>query len=160
MSFANPNASGIIYQNGRDYDLSDLANNTGITTTTDNGITYYDFGNNRLFIQGTLWHDPDKEVMFFHHNSTSATTTTHVLKAAETAASRTWYNISGWSVDSDGNYVITHAGHSVEVGDAIRVRAVTGSAIEQKQIRVSAITTNTITLERSSYWAEIGRAHV
>lgn len=153
MSFANPNGSGVIYQSGRDYNLSDLANNTGVTTTTDNGITYYDFGTNRLHIQGTVWHDPDKEVMLFHHNSTSPTTTTHVFKVAETSASRSWHNISSWSVDSDGNYVINHTGHSVEAGDALRFRAVTSSAIEQKQARVLSVTTDTITLERGYYWA-------
>jgi len=154
MSFAAP-ASGVIYQSGRDYDLSDLATNIGVTTTTDDGITYYDFGTNRLHIQGTLWHDPDKEVMLFHHTSTSATATTHVIKVKETTASRSWNFIDGWSVDSDGNYVITHTGHSVEAGDALRFRNVTGSAIEQKQARVLSVTTNTITLERGYYWAGV-----
>lgn len=153
MSFAAPDANGVIFQSGRDYDLSNLVSNTGVTTTTDNGITYYDFGTNRLWIQGTVWHDPDKEVMLFHHNSTSASATTHVLKVKETGTSRSWHNISSWSVDSDGNYVINHTGHSVEVGDALRFRSVTGSAIEQRQARVLSVTAATITLERGYYWA-------
>ena len=159
MAFATPDANGVIFQSGRDIDLSDLANNSGVTTTIDDGITYYDFGTNRLWILGTVWHDPDKEVMIFHHTSIADNVTTHVLRVEETASSRSWQNPTGWSVDGDGNYVITHTGHSVQVGDAIRVRLVTGSAIEQKQIRVSDVTANTITLERSSYWADIDAAN-
>jgi hypothetical protein len=153
MSFAAPDANGVIFQSGRDYDLSDLASNSGVTTTTDNGITYYDFGTNRFHIQGTVWHDPDKEVMLFHHNSTSNTISTTVFRVAETNDSRGWKTISSWSVDSDGNYVINRTGHSVEVGDALRFRAVTNSAIDQKQARVLSVTSSTITLERGYYWA-------
>ena len=156
MSFAAPDANGVIKQSGRDYDLSDLANNTGVTTTIDNGITYYDFGTNRLHIQGTVWHDPDKEVMLLHHNSTSNTISDPVIRLDETSVSKSFKTISSWSVDSDGNYVIHHTGHSVEAGDAIRTRSVTSaSSMTFTKARVLSVTADTFTLERGYYYAGI-----
>lgn len=65
MSFAAP-SNGRIIQSGTDNDLSDLANNSGVTTTVDAGITFYDFGNNQLRIYGTVHQDPETEVCIFH----------------------------------------------------------------------------------------------
>ena len=52
-------------------DLSGLSNITGVTTTTDTGAIYYDLGNLQMIIKGTLYHDPDEEVLIMHHEHTS-----------------------------------------------------------------------------------------
>ena len=70
MSFANPDSNGFIVQTGTDNDLSDLANNTGVTTTQDAGVTFYDFGNNKLKVYGTVHQDPETEVCIFQDDST------------------------------------------------------------------------------------------
>jgi hypothetical protein len=48
-------------------DLSGLSSITGVTTTTDTGAIYYDLGNLQMSIKGTLYHDPDEEVLIMHH---------------------------------------------------------------------------------------------
>ena len=52
MPFANP-VGGVIVQTGTDSDFSDLQTNTGVTYTNRAAVDEYDFGSNRLEIQGT-----------------------------------------------------------------------------------------------------------
>lgn len=52
-------------------DLSGLSSITGVTTTTDTGATYYDVGTLQIIINGTLYHDPDEEVLIMHHQHTT-----------------------------------------------------------------------------------------
>jgi hypothetical protein len=54
-------------------DLSGLSSITGVTTTTDTGAIYYDLGTLQVIIRGTLYHDPDEEVLIMHHEHTTAT---------------------------------------------------------------------------------------
>ena len=51
--------------------LSGLSAVTGVTTTTDTGATYYDVGTLQIVIKGTLYHDPDEEVLIMHHEHTT-----------------------------------------------------------------------------------------
>jgi hypothetical protein len=104
MSFANPNASNIIVQSDRDADLTGLAGNTGVTITQDEGITYYDFGNNRLLIKGGLSVDPEKEVMIFHHDHQTDFDTTLSI-SGNTRADGWKYGMS-FSTDADGYVVV------------------------------------------------------
>ena len=63
--------SGVITQTGTDTDLSGLASISGVTVTDDDpgkGKITYDMGDLRLKIDGTLSHDPDRELMIFHHD--------------------------------------------------------------------------------------------
>ena len=68
MSFSE--ASGIITQSGRDTNLSGLNGVTGVTTKTENGITIYEVADtHRIKVQGTLFHDPDVEVLILRHDN-------------------------------------------------------------------------------------------
>ena len=120
MAFSAPDVNGIITQSGRDLDFSGLVGNTGVTITTDAGLTYYDFGTNRLVITGTVFHDPEKEVVIFHHISTSATTSTTVLAISNPA--NNWKNTQGYARDVEGRIVVTSVAHGYLEGDAIRFR--------------------------------------
>ena len=67
--------SGVITQSGTDANLSGLSSITGVTITDDDpgkGKITYDMGDLRLKINGTLSHDPDKELMIFHHEKSSS----------------------------------------------------------------------------------------
>ena len=123
MAFTAPDANGVITQTGRDLDLSGLAVNGGATITTDVGITTYDFGTNRLFVEGTIFHDPEKEVLVFRHTSTSTTDNGNVACIYINNPSTNWSNISGpWAVDADGRFVLTITGNSFQIGDAFAIR--------------------------------------
>jgi len=106
MSFTAP-SSGVITQTGRDLNFSGLAGNSGVTITTDAGITFYDFGQNRLLVQGNIHHDPEKEVLIFRHLSTvnSSATNSPVLKIEYTP--NVFVSITGWSRDASGYLVFT-----------------------------------------------------
>lgn len=157
MAFSAPDANGIITQTGRDLDLSGLSVNGGVTITTDAGITYYDFGNNRLSVEGTLFHDPEKEVAIFHHISTSSTTSSTVFSVNKSA--NNWKNVTtAWTKDSDGLLVLNYAAHGLEVGDAIEVRlnestTADGITSNGRLFRISAVTADTATLESSAMYS-------
>jgi len=156
MAFSAPDANGIITQTGRDSNLSGLSVNGGVTITTDAGVTYYDFGTNRLYVEGTLFHDPEKEVAIFHHISTSTTTSTTVFSVNKSA--NNWQSPESWAKDSDGLLVLTDTAHGLEVGDAIEVRlngstTAEGRTSDGRLFRLSAVTANTATLESSAMFS-------
>ena len=124
MAFSAPDANGVITQTGRDLDYSGLAGNSGVTITTDVGITTYDFGTNRLVVTGTIFHDPEKEVLVFRHTSTSMTGNGSVPCIYIDYSPVGWTNISGpWTLNAEGRFVLTITGHSFQVGDAFAIRS-------------------------------------
>ena len=154
MSFANP-VNGIIVQSGRDTDLSDLANNTGVTTTTDAGVTFYDIGTNRMQICGTVSHDPETEVLICRHLSTSNSTSTTVLVIDENGSIRSWKNPTDITKNADGTLVWTSANHGLQVGDAIRVRSINSDELYNETcLRIDAVTTDTFTVGRGDYFSQ------
>jgi hypothetical protein len=152
MAFTAPDANGVITQTGRDLDLSGLAVNGGVTITTDAGVTYYDFGTNRLYVQGTLFHDPEKEVAIFHHSSTTTANPASCAIRVDLGAN-SWKTITLWEKDADGYLVATFAAHGYLVGDAIRIRSTTNSQLEQRMHRIRSVTADTVTLESSTNWS-------
>ena len=70
MAFAL--AGNVITQTGTDTDLSGLDGLAGVTTTTSGHQTIYTLDNRRLLIQGTLDHDPDRELIVTNYNGDSA----------------------------------------------------------------------------------------
>ena len=155
MAFSAP-VSGVITQTDRDSNLSGLSVNGGVTITTDAGITYYDFGTNRLLVEGSIFHDPEKEVAIFHHISTSVTTPTFVLSIYNGVIA--WGSPQSWSKNAAGLLVLTKAAHGLQVGDAIKVRlngstTSDGRSINNRLFRISAATTDTMTLESSAMFS-------
>lgn len=154
--FTAPDANGIITQTGRDSNLSGLSVNGGVTITTDAGVTYYDFSSNRLLVEGSIFHDPEKEVAIFHHISTSQTTPTFVLSINNGV--NAWGSPQSWSKNAAGLLVLTKAAHGLQVGDAIKVRlngstTSDGRSIDTRLFRISAATTDTMTLESSAMFS-------
>lgn len=149
MSFTAP-SSGVITQTGRDLNFSGLAGNSGVTITTDAGITFYDFGQNRLLVQGTINHDPEKEVLIFRHLSTSSSVSTPVLKVELTT--NAWVNITGWQRDANGYWVITTT-HSYQVGDALSISQTLTTGLDSVW-RVRAVSGNNVTLDASHLFTE------
>lgn len=131
MSFANP-SGGIIVQSDRDADLSGLVGNTGVTVTQDEGITYYDFGQNRLQITGGLSVDPEKEVMIFHHDHTTNYDTSFWLSGSNRADG--WKYGMSFSTDADGYVVVSFTSDlpsSYIVGVSLYFQSVTGGSSGQ-----------------------------
>lgn len=149
MAFSAP-SGGIITQTGRDLNLSGLAGNAGVTRTVDDGITYYDFGTNRLYVQGTLYHDPEKEVAIFHHDALDATFQP-CLYINRTA--NDWGNNSAWSLAADGNLTFTRTGHTFLVGDAVEIRSTaagganTANNLNNIVFRVIAVNGSNVTID-------------
>lgn len=136
MSFAAPNSNGIIVQTGFDADLSGLQSNSGVTHTSDNAMDYYDFGNNRLQIKGTLFHDSDSELMIFQRDQ-NAHGAGSALQLSNPGNS--WKYISAHGVSNDGHIQFTLPGHTYVVGDALRTQQITGESDESKQDRYGRI---------------------
>lgn len=128
MSFANP-VNGIIVQSDRDADLSGLVGNTGVTVTQDEGITYYDLGNNRLLIKGGLALDPEKEVLILHHDHSVDFDTSLSISGATRADG--WKSGITFSTDADG-YVIASFSSDLPtayiVGVTLYFQGVTGDS--------------------------------
>lgn len=132
MSFANPTSSGIIVQSDRDADLSGLVGNTGVTITEDEGITYYDFGNNRLAVTGGLSVDPEKEVMIFHHDHASNFDNSFYLSGSTRGDA--WKYGMSFSTDADGYVVVSFTSNlpaAYIVGVSLYFQSVTGDSSGQ-----------------------------
>ena len=156
MAFTAPAANGIITQTDRDSNLSGLSVNGGVTITTDAGVTYYDFGSNRLLVEGSIFHNPEKEVAIFHHISTSQETSTSVLSINNSVIA--WGSPQSWAKNAAGLLVMTKAAHGLQVGDAVKVRlngstTSDGRSINNRLFRISAATTDTMTLESSAMFS-------
>ena len=150
MAFTAPDANGIITQTGRDLDYSGLAGNSGVTITTDAGLTFYDFGTNRLIVTGTIFHDPEKDVVIFRHISTDSTVSTPVLAISNPA--NNWKTVESYARDAEGRIVVTATGHGYLEGDGVRFRLVTGSNLEQQRVRIAEATADTFTIDQSDYF--------
>ena len=103
MSFSLDTTRGVITQSGTDTDLSGLSGITGVTVFDDDptrGKVTYDMGDLRMVINGTLSHDPDRELMIFHHEKSSGSNSVYE-RVLEIAANAT-YNYGVKTTTSDG----------------------------------------------------------
>jgi hypothetical protein len=103
MSFTLNTTTGVITQSGTDTDLSGLSAITGVTVYDDDptrGKVTYDMGDLRLDIDGTLSHDPDRELMIFHHEKSSGSTS--VSEPVLTISAGGTYNYGVKTTTSDG----------------------------------------------------------
>ena len=156
-----------LLQYDTDADLSDLSNCHVVTSTLKDDINTYDT-DFRLIVEGTLFHNPEDEVLILRNSSTGnnpASSSLYVSQANNSyGGTNGWRNITGgWTVDSDGYFVInittTDAwGHTYQVGDAIESRGnstITGGTQEQRDYidsiyrhchRIMAINGNLVTI--------------
>jgi hypothetical protein len=103
MSFSLNATTGVITQSGTDTDLSGLSSITGVTVYDDDptrGKVTYDMGDLRLDIDGTLSHDPDRELMIFHHEKSSSSNS--VSEPVLTISGGGTYNYGVKTTTSDG----------------------------------------------------------
>lgn len=147
MSFSE--ASGIITQTGTDTDLSGLNGVTGVTTKTENGITIYEVADtHRIQLKGTLFHDPDVEVLILRHDNQSGNT-----DAILVSYGGGWVNISNSDVehDPDGRLVVTSTAHGLQVGDAVQYQGYDSDFYYNINFPVYAVTTDTFTLGHTNF---------
>ena len=156
-----------LLQYDTDADLSDLSNCHVVTSTSTSGITTYDT-DFPMLVEGTLFHDPENEVLIIRHSTSTAAVLSASLHVNQPnnayGGSNGWRTSTGaWTVDSDGYFVINMAttdawGHTYQVGDAIESRGnstLTGGTQEQRDYidsiyrnchRIMAINGNLVTI--------------
>lgn len=149
MSFSE--SGGIITQSGRDTDLSGLTGVTGVTTKTENGITIYEVADtHRIKVEGTLFHDPDIEVLILRHDNQAGDTDAIYVHYDPGA---TWTNLANSDVehDSDGRLVVTSTAHGLQVGDAVMYQGYDSDIYHNNVFPVYAATTDTFTLGHTEF---------
>jgi hypothetical protein len=148
MSFSE--ASGIITQTGTDTDLSGLSNINGVTRYVEEDMIIYDVAStHRLVIEGTVHHDPEKEVLIIRHNWVSGSTPALHINYS----TNNWKTITAITRDSDNRFVLTFASHGYQVGDAVEFQVTETGAEHLHQVvyPVTAVTTDTFTLGMTEY---------
>ena len=150
MSFSE--ASNIITQTGTDTDLSGLNGVTGVTTYTEEDMIIYDVAStHRITIEGTVHHDPEKEVLIIRHDWVSGSTPAlHIVYSTNA-----WTNVTGVTRDSSSNRLIltTASAHGRVVGEAVEFQVTETGAEHLHQVvyPVTAVTTDTLTLGMTEY---------
>ena len=146
MAFSAP-SGGVITQTGRDLNFSGLTGNAGVSITVSSGVTYYDFGTNRLLVLGTIFHDPEREVLIFRHISTNINTVAPIIYVYASTAG--WVT-SGftYSRDGQGYLVVNRSSHGLQAGDAVQIRSTNVGAVNRLH-RIRSVTASSFTLEDS-----------
>ena len=158
MSFANPDASNIIIQSDRDADLTGLVGNTGVTITEDEGITYYDFGQNRMKITGGLSVDPENEVMIFHHDHQINNDTSFYI-SGDTRSDGWKYGFSSITTDADGYIVVSFTSDLASayiVGVSVYMQSVGGDSAGEGRFSSRGHMIKSISSDRRSitFWTK------
>ena len=144
MAFSAPDVNGVITQTGRDLNFSALTTNAGVTAIQDNGVNYYIFGQNRLIVTGTVFHNPETEVLIFSHdNPIGSSPYAPVLYVGKTPDNID--NNTGWSLAPDGNLTFTRATNPFQVGDAVGFTGTT--TLDGFNFRVIAVNGTSTTID-------------
>lgn len=143
-ALSQTNLGDSLLQYDTDANLSDLGSCHVVTSTSVNDIITYDTDFS-LLVEGTLFHDPEDEVLIIRHSTTGNTVTDPSIFVSQSnnayGGGNGWLFITGdWTVDSEGYFVINASttdawGHTYEVGDAIESRGnstITGGTQEQR----------------------------
>jgi hypothetical protein len=109
------------------YDLSSLTNIHTVTRTVDNSniVTYSTY--NRLLVEGTLFHDPENEILIIRNSGTGTSLSVN-MNSNFIDGGNNWLTPSSWGSDSEGRTVIEllnaqdDIGHTYVPGDAIEFR--------------------------------------
>ena len=150
MSFSE--ASGVITQTGIDTDLSGLNGVTGVTRYIEEDMIIYDVAStHRFIIEGTVHHDPEKEVLIIRHDwVTGKAPALHVVYATSV-----WINVTGVTRDASSNRLVltTASAHGRVVGEAVeyQVNEVGAEALSNGVFPIVAATTDTLTLGMTEY---------
>ena len=106
-------------------DLSSLTNIHTVTRTVDNSniVTYSTY--NRLLVEGTLFHDPENEILIIR-NSGNGTSLSVNMNSNFIDGGNNWRTPLSWSSDSEGRVVI----ELLNAQDALGNTYVPGDAIE------------------------------
>lgn len=140
MSFSLNATTGVITQSGTDADLSGLSSITGVTVYDDDpgqGKITYDMGDLRLDIDGTLSHDPDRELMIFHHEKSSGSNS--VSEPVLVISAGATYNYGVKTTTSDGK-----VGYSTGCGLMITGRGYSNWHPSDNAINIGANSANFI----------------
>lgn len=113
-------------------DLSSLANVHTVTRTVDNSniVTYETY--TRMTVEGTLFHDPENEVLIIRNSTNGTSPYQQSLRVNMSSnffgGSNNWKSPTSWDTDSESRFVIELSngqdkrGHTYAVGDAIELR--------------------------------------
>jgi hypothetical protein len=121
-----------------------------VTRYVEEDMIIYDVAStHRFVIQGTLHHDPEKEVLIIRHDWASGSTPAMLINYSTNA----WKNVTGITRDSDNRFVLTVASHGHAVGDAVEFQVTEPGAAHLHQVvyPILAVTTNTLTLGMTEY---------
>ena len=132
-----------LVQTGTDNDLSDLKNhNNAVDVVEDDGVTYYHIPTAKMKIVGTVFHDPEKEVLLFHKETTEGFAPAETLLSINEAlsiANTPWKNPTSIVKNSDGSVTYTIPGHGYSVGNAVRTQSTVGGNLANQKLRVEEV---------------------
>jgi hypothetical protein len=156
MSFSE--ASGVITQTGIDTDLSGLNGVTGVTRYIEEDMIIYDVAStHRIKIEGTVHHDPEKEVLIIRHDWVSGSGSIPALHIVY--GTNAWIDVTGVTRDSSSNRLVltTASAHGRVVGEAVeyQVTEAGAEALSNGVFPIVAATTDTLTLGMTEYFSYV-----
>jgi len=146
-------SSNVITQTGIDNDLTGLNGKTGVTTTTDNGVVFYQIDEStRLVIQGTLFHDPRTEVLILRHDHPAGNVNN---PAMHIDAGGVMSPVQSWTRDNDNRLVgTTSTSHGLVVDQAVLVSLPSSNSdhvLHNQCLPIISVTNNTFTLGNTEH---------
>lgn len=129
---------------------------TGVTTKTEYGnIVIYEVENTLRFkIEGTLYHNPENEILIIKHdwNLSNASNPTEPALWVD-YNTNAWKNVTAVSKNSDNRLVLTVTSHGYSVGDAVEYQVTEAGAERLSNVvfPILETTNNTITLGMTEY---------
>ena len=124
----------------------------GVTAKREPGgvVTYQIESSLRLVVEGTLFHDPEFEILIIEHDwpGSGDNPGIHV-----TYSTNIWKNVTAVTKNLDGRLVLTVSSHGYSVGDAVeyQVTEVGAERLSNVVFPILETTTNTITLGMTEY---------
>jgi len=124
----------------------------GVTTKREHGgvVTYQIASSLRLVIEGTLFHDPEFEILIIEHDYPGSGDNNGIFVNYET---NDFKDVTAVTKNLDGRLVLTVNSHGYSVGDAVeyQVNEVGAERLSNVVFPILEATTNTITLGMTEY---------
>jgi len=124
----------------------------GVTAKREHGgvVTYQIESSLRLVVEGTLFHDPEFEILIMEHDwpSSGNNPGIHVIYSTNS-----WKDVTAATKNLDGRLVLTVNSHGYSVGDAVeyQVNEEGAESLNNVVFPILEATTNTITLGMTEY---------